>query len=56
MICPRCESPLEFLIEHVDIEDECLIRDFICKKCNSAMIEIFFRDGRFKTDWIDLNV
>lgn len=56
MNCPRCDCKIEIVSEYFDFLAHCLVRDYICSKCNSAIIEKFFNDSSFKSEWIDLNV
>jgi len=56
MKCSRCKSVTEIVSEYYDFDEEVLIRDRYCTRCNSVLIEKFFSDDRYKSDWIDLNV
>lgn len=56
MKCNRCSYPTEVVSEYYDFEEQVLIRDTLCTKCNSVLIEKFYRNSRFVSDWMDLNV
>lgn len=56
MTCQRCNARTEVITEYYDFVDECFVREDICSKCNSVLIETFYKDSRYKSDWIDLNV
>lgn len=56
MKCSRCRKETEVVSEYYDFEDEVLIRDTLCTGCNSVLIEKFYKEDRYVSDWIDLNV
>lgn len=56
MICPRCESKTQIVIEYYNVNEESFIRDRFCGNCNSAIVETFRSDSSYKSEWIDLNV
>lgn len=56
MKCSRCKKQTEVVSEYYDFESEVLIRDSICTWCKSVLIEKFYKDDRYVSDWIDLNV
>lgn len=56
MKCSRCYSDTEIVSEYYDFEDEVLVRDRYCSNCKSALIEKFYINNRYVSDWIDLNV
>lgn len=56
MSCPRCNSKTEVFTEDSDPDADSWIIDYICRKCNSVIVETFYNDGRYKSDWIDLDV
>jgi ribosomal protein S27AE len=56
MKCSRCYSETEVVSEYYDFEDEVLTRDRYCSTCNSVLIEKFYKNNRYVSDWIDINV
>lgn len=55
MNCPRCDNHLEIVSEYFDFSKQHLIRDSYCSKCKSVMIEKFYTDSSYVSEWIDLN-
>lgn len=56
MNCPRCSSQTEIINELYNFDEDYFSRDILCTFCNSVIIETFYSDSRYKSDWIDLNV
>lgn len=57
MLCPRCDSKLENIVEFFTEEPEFIYtKEYYCTKCKSSMIEHFDNNGFYATEWIDLNV
>jgi hypothetical protein len=55
MNCPRCNKVVEVISEYFDFSNECLVRDEYCSMCKSVVIEKFFSDSSYNSEWIDLN-
>jgi len=56
MKCSRCLSQTEVVSEYYDFNEDMLVRDTVCTRCNSVLIEKFYRNDRYISDWIDLSV
>lgn len=56
MNCPRCEEKTQIVSEYFNYNEESLVRDNMCTTCASVVIEHFYKNGNYKSDWIDLNV
>lgn len=56
MNCPRCNCFTEIVSEYYNFDDNCLVRDSLCTKCNSVTVQKFFSDSSYRSEWIDLNV
>jgi hypothetical protein len=54
MTCSRCNSSTQVVSEYYDFEDKVLVRDNLCVNCNSVLIEKFYENSRYVSDWIDL--
>lgn len=55
MKCSRCYSVTEVVSEYYDFEEKMLVRDTLCIMCNSVLIEKFYENSRYVSDWIDLS-
>lgn len=56
MKCSRCLAQTEVISEYYDFNEDMLVRDTVCTRCNSVLIEKFYRNDRYISDWIDLSV
>lgn len=56
MKCDRCNHITEVVSEYYDFDEKVLIRDILCTKCNSVLVEKFYSNSRYVSDWMDLNV
>jgi hypothetical protein len=57
VLCPRCDSKLENIVEFFIEEPEFIYtKEYYCTKCKSSMIEHFDNNGFYATEWIDFNV
>jgi RNase P subunit RPR2 len=56
MKCPRCLYKTEVVSEYYDYNIQVLVRDTYCSNCKSVLIEKFYENKRYNSDWIDLNV
>ena len=56
MKCHRCNSKTEVLSEYYDFNLRVLVRDTYCSNCKSVLLEKFYEDKRYISDWIDINV
>lgn len=56
MRCSRCNKQTEVVSEYYDFVAMSLIRDTYCTNCKSVLIEKFYEDNRYISEWIDLNV
>jgi formate dehydrogenase maturation protein FdhE len=55
MKCSRCDNTLAIIGEYYDFNEKVFIRDNLCIFCNSAVVEFFYEDSSYKSDWIDFN-
>lgn len=55
MNCPRCQGKTEIVSEYFDFADDCLVRDSYCSRCKSAIIQKFYSDSSYSTEWVSLN-
>lgn len=56
MSCPRCNSQTQTIMEYIQATDKVYVRDIYCSNCKSVVVEKFFNDNTYSSEWIDLNV
>lgn len=43
-------------MEYIQANDKVFVRDIYCSNCKSVVVEKFFSDDSFSSEWIDLDV
>ena len=55
MDCPRCSGKMQPVMEYFHFEKSLYVRDILCTNCSSAVVEKFFNNEIYSSEWIDLN-
>jgi hypothetical protein len=42
-------------MEYIQVSDKMFVRDVYCSNCMSVLVEKFYSDNRYSSEWIDLN-
>lgn len=56
MMCPRCDHYLQQILEDDDKSKEKSLHTFYCSTCKSSITKHFYKDGRYKEEWMDFGV